>query len=493
MEVVHRGIKRINLVLPVSNHWLALFALIPVGLCTGTLFVFSVYSTQLGDQCGLDSRQISNLNILCTIGSSVGSIIGGIITDYYGSQMPMLLSSITLSWGYYWLYTLYSLGTQANYVQLLISMFLIGIGSVAGYFSAIKAVTLHFPNFKGSAQSITIASFAISSLLFSYYSNYINDTQLFLKHLSIICGLGIFIGFLFIRIDGSIDNVVLHDINEIEHEVVNSDGLLSHHIEINNDNIGNNDIIVNDINSDQDLSKSLKNFGIKKSLLSPIFLYHYGVFAIIQGLGQMYIFSIGYILKAIHYKFSQETSLSLSKLQSIHVSIISISSFIGRLSSGPESDFLVHKLKLERHWIIILGLVFMFTGHTLSTIDINNWPFVNVQILLLIISMLIGYSYGFSFTSYPAILSDIFNMKYYSLIWGTMYTATSFGLTLMSKLFASNYDSNTSWDEESHQYICKLGSNCYHQTFIITSCLCVVSAGLILGYIFHSRKVIRLR
>lgn len=501
MYLVHQGIKRINGYLPHTNHWLALLALIPVGLSTGTVFVFSIYATQLAQQCRLDSSQIANLNIWATIGSSVGSILGGLITDYYGTQIPMLISSVTLFGGYRWLHLLYLDGPQANYFAFLIAMFLIGIGSVSGYFSAIKAVTLHFPNFKGSAQSITIASFAISALLFSYLSNYLNDTGKFLKWLSLICGLGVFTGFVFIRIDGSVDNVVLHDLEEVEQEVTESSGLLSHGVDLNELDHDNDDVNGNRSSDDRDNDHgndqghnhshghSLRSSGIKQSLLHPIFLYHYAIFAITQGLGQMYIFSIGYILKAIHYRFANTTTLSLSQLQAIHVSIISISSFFGRLSSGPESDFLVHKLKLERHWILILGLVFMFTGHTLSTVDINQWSFSQVQILLLIISVLIGYAYGFSFTSYPAIISDIFNMKNYSLIWGTLYTATTFGLTVMAKLFGYNYDSHTTWDDNSQEYICKLGSNCYKQTFVFTSGICVVAAGLILGYIYVSRKM----
>lgn len=453
--VLLKVIKGLNNHLPQTNHWLALAASIPVGLSTGTIFVFAVYSTQLADKCELNSSQIANLNILCTLGSSIGAIIGGLITDYYGTQIPMLISSITLFWGYHWLYLLYSAGPSASYTLFWIAMFLIGVGSVAGYFSAIKAVTLHFPNFKGSAQSVTIASFAISALLFSYISNVVNDTQFFLKLLSIVCGLSVFIGFIFIRIDGSADEPI---------ELVDT----SEDTEID--------------------TKSLKNLNIKDSLLNSVFVYHYIIFALIQGLGQMYIFSIGYILKAIHFKYASTSTVSLKSLQAFHVSIISVASFLGRLASGPKSDLLVQRFKLERHWVLIFGLVLMFTGHTLSSVNLDGWSFSQVQTILVFISVFIGYAYGFNFASYPAIISDIFNMKYYSLIWGTMYTATTFGLTVMSKLFGRNYDSHTTWDEVTKEYICKIGSNCYRQTFSLTSGLCVLSAALVFGYIYYSRK-----
>jgi MFS family permease len=460
----------VNWILPETNHWLVLFASIPVSLSTGTLFVYSVYSTQIAHRCQLDSSQAANLNIFATIGTAVGSIIGGIVTDIYGTQIPMLISSIALFWGYWWLHLLYNAGVNASTVSLLTSMFLIGIGSVSGYFSAIKAVTLHFPTYKGTAQSITIASFAISSLIFSYIATKFSDTGDFLKFLSVICGLFVFVGFVFIRVDGTIDTVVLHDADEVENEVTESSGLLSHEV---------------DRNSPGEKPNALKTLNVRDSLLHPVFWYHYIIFGVVQGLGQMYIYSVGFILKAIDYHF--DDSKSLNKLQALHVSIISIASFLGRLSSGPESDYLVHKLHRERHWILILGLVLMFSGHVLISMPINNWSFQNVNVLLLVVSILIGYAYGFSFTSYPAIISDIFNMENYSVIWGCMYTATTIGLTFMTKLFGHVYDSHAVWDPQNQEYICSLGSGCYRETFFITAGLCVFSGILILGYIFHRR------
>ena len=165
---------------------------------------------------------------------------------------------------------------------------------------------------------------------------------------------------------------------------------------------------------------------------------------------------------------------------------------MGRLLSGPQSDYLVRVLRSQRHWIVILGTSLMLAGHLLNTMPLlqitHNLHKANI--ILLAVSCLIGYAYGFSFASFPAIVADLFNMKNYSFIWGVMYTSTTFGLTLMTKLFGAVYDwQSNDWDADLGKYVCAKGSGCYRLTFEITSGLCVLVIVLMLGYIRYSRAI----
>ncbi|KAK6197557.1 permease [Scheffersomyces amazonensis] len=496
MYVLHKGVKHVNQFLPFTNHWLILVASIPVSLSCGTLFAYSVYATQLVKQCHLDTSQSANLNISATIGSAFGAVFSGLVTDYYGTQLPMLISSLTTGFGYLWLYIQYNLGEDSSLWQLLGSMFLIGIGSVAGYFSSIKAVTVNFPNFKGTAQSITIASFAISSLIFSAIATHIfkGEAGPFIGFLSIACGLMIFIGFVFIRVDGYIDHtpVIIGEIEEIDETSDETSTIESSATETDR-LLGNSKD--QEIRLKQSSIDDLKHKSLRDTFLHPVFWYHYVILAIVQGLGQMYIYSVGFVLKALHYYFTRvvppdvNSSIpSLIHLQALHVSIIAVASFLGRLTSGPASDFFVHKLHSQRHWVLIIGLSIMLTGHLLNSIliDIVALDLRTVNIYLSIASALIGYAYGFSFASYPAIVSDLFNMKNYSFIWGAMYTATTFGLTLMTKIFGYVYDGNTTkWDDKAQEYVCAKGSACYNLSFQITAGLCILAMVQILGYIYY--------
>lgn len=485
MYIIHRGIKKVNNFFPFTNHWLILLASIPVALSTGTLFVYSVYSTELAKRCQLDASQTGNLNISATIGTAFGGLAGGLITDIYGTQLPILLSCVSISFGYKWLYDSYRQGPNSSMFVLLLSMFLIGVGSVSGYFSAIKAVALNFPKFKSSAQSVTIASFAISSMLFLLISTKVlkGDIGAFLYFMHVVCGLLILIGFLFIRVDGHFDNDKTHRADSAEERDETTGLLVSSQSE-------NEDHVIELIET-----HDLKHMSLKKSLMHPIFWYHYLILSLVQGLGQMYIYSVGFILKAIHYYYNNELSQStdipsLQSHQALHVSLIAVSSFIGRLSSGPQSDFLVRKLHCQRHWILILGLSLMFVGHSINFIDLTalSSDLHKANRILMLASCIIGYAYGFSFTCYPAIISDLVNMRNYSFLWGTMYTSTTFGLALMTTIFGYYYDLNSvEWDDKAKEFVCTKGSGCYNSTFQITSGLCLLSAILILGYIYTRR------
>ncbi|RCK63203.1 hypothetical protein Cantr_09805 [Candida viswanathii] len=491
MRVFHNCVKYINNYLPLTNHWLILAASIPVALSTGTLFVYSVYGTQVADKCQLDAAEAANLNISATLGNSLGGILSGFLTDTYGTQLPILISCFALSLGYKWVHWQYEAGPDSQDWQLLSAMFLIGVGSVAGYFSAIKAVTVNFPNFKATAQSITVASFAISSLLFLFVSTTFFEGNVggFLEFMSYACGLLVFIGFIFIRVDG-----------HIEHE--NLDGHLDH-LESGVEEEQEppepteaTELLSDLVNDDPNHIDKLKTMNLKDTLSHKIFWFHYLILAIVQGLGQMYIYTIGFIVKAVHYYYKNEVHdsamPSLQSLQALHVSIIAIASFLGRLSSGPTSDFLVNRLHSQRHWVLILGMSLMLLGHAMNIVNLStvSLDIHGANVYLSVISTVIGYSYGISFTSYPAIVSDIFNMRNYSLIWGITCSAATIGLTIMTKVFGHIYDENsTSWDDVLKDYVCAKGSGCYSETFEITSGLCVLVIVLILWYIHHRSKV----
>lgn len=478
MSHIHNIVGHLNRYLPSTNHWLVLFLSVPVAIATGTLFVYSVYGTQLAEKCDLTAKQTADLNIGATIGTAIGGLVSGHVTDTYGTQLPMLFSCISISLGYRWLYDLYNRGEESTMLELWLAMFLIGCGSVSGYFSSIKAVALHFPNYRSTAQSVTIASFAISSMLFSLISSiaFNGDVKRFLFFLHISSGLLLFIGFLFIRIEDHYDIVKNPDEEDSQALLQRED---------------------DELPSVRRMSsiESLKTSSLKKTLSHPVFWCHYILLAVIQGLGQMYIYCVGYVVKAVHYyyttTFPDESNPSLHTLQASQVSVVAISSFLGRLSSGPSSDYIVGKLHLQRHWILVAGLLVMLVGHLMNLVDMTAFftSLHGANAMLTLVSVLIGFSYGYSFTCYPAIVADMFNMKNYSFIWGLMYSSTVFGLMVMTKVFGHFYDKNTNdWDDNLHDYVCAKASLCYDDAFKITSFACLLVLGSMLIYIYFRRQ-----
>lgn len=434
----------------------------------------------MADKCGLDSSLAADLNISATIGTSVGGLLGGYITDLYGTQLPVFCSLIFISLGYKWLQALYGAGDDAASWQLITAMFFIGIGSTASYFASLKAVTVSFPKYKGTAQSFTIASFAISSLLYSlaYTKIFHGNVSHFLLFLAISSTVMQTIGVLYVRIDGHKNLLLAEDFFEEQLEEEEEEGVP----------------LMAPPEESEDVSAgpttSLKHLGLKQSLLHPIFWIHFFLMAILQGMGQMYIYSVGFIVKAIYTHFAHVTRdrPSLHSLQAVHVSLIAIFSFVGRLTAGPLSDNLVHRFHCQRHWVTLSGVVVMFAGHFALSLPIDTWSssLSHVNIWLSLISCTIGFAYGLCFTSFPGIMADLFSMKNYSLIWGIVYSSTVPGLTVFTKLFGYIYDHNSKIVGDD--YVCDKGSSCYSATFEFTSLLSVLVIGVLLLYIYWRRS-----
>lgn len=444
-----------------AGPWTVLLATIPAAVLSGSLFVFSVYSTELAEHCGLPSSAIANLNISSTIGASIGGLLSGVVTDRFGTQLPVLCSFFFITAGYTWLRSLFLAGPAAQSWMLLAAMFLIGVGSVSSYFAALKAVTVSFPRYKGSAQSVTIAAFAISSFIYSFVYSVVlhGDVSAFLLFLAASSALMQFIGVLFIRVRGHQAQPELQPLlGEVNDEVFH-----------------------------------LKHLSLQETLANPILWVHFFLMAIVQGLGQMYIYTVGYVTKALHYHYvhagpNPQLVPSLHSLQALQVSLIALFSFLGRVASGPMTDTLVNRFKFQRHWVTAFGVVILFCGHVILSLPFDAWSsdFATINRVLSLASCCLGFAYGLSFTTFPAIISDIFSLKFYTLLWGIMYCSTLPGLTFFTKIFGYIYDKNSTF--EGDEYVCTKGSYCYKTTFDVTSTMALMVLMAIMLYIYHRRR-----
>lgn len=456
---------------------------VPLALSSGTLFVYSVYGTQLAANCGLDSSAAANLNIAATIGSAIGGVAGGWITDSYGTRPPLIVSILLVTGGYKWLHSLYLQATNAKLSCLVALMFLIGLGSTAGYFAAIKAVTIAFPTKKGSAQSVTIALFAISSMIYSFIASHFLHGNLphFLLFLSLSALFLQSFAVVFINVPG-------------HQHLPESPPAPNENTPPENVSPESEDPLIPLEEPQKPLPPhaSFHHLNLRDCLLHPIFWSHFSMVAVFQGLGQMYIYCVGYILKAVydHYQQPQNVSSStpLSKFQALHVSLIALASFAGRISSGPLSDHLVRNHHFQRHWVLLLATVLMLTGHLLLGLPTTRWcsSISSANAWILFVSVFIGYAYGLGFTTFPAIIADLFHMKNYSLLWGLVYSSTVVGLTIFTKLFGYVFDSNSSYSHGAP--VCLKGSDCYISVFHITSGLSLIVI-IVIFAVIHVRSM----
>lgn len=226
---------------------------------------------------------------------------------------------------------------------------------------------------------------------------------------------------------------------------------------------------------------------IKRRLSNKLFLTHYLVVGLASGIGQMYIYSVGFVVTAQYYSGKSPGILELASslqepfvfsslikilggvtapgsaasLQALQVSIISIASFSGRLVSGFLSDFIYKKFHIQRLWIVLVTTMLLALGQFISIINVNNPHLISLA------SAIIGASYGLTFGTYPAVIADKFGTKTFSTTWGLICTGPLFTLFVLNKYFGRIYDSQTETDG-----ICYKGNGCYKGAFEVSLGLC---------------------
>lgn len=239
-----------------------------------------------------------------------------------------------------------------------------------------------------------------------------------------------------------------------------------------------------------DLSKNIskrKPLDVIYELLSTrIFLLHFLLLSFASGVGQMYIYSVGFIVKSqteykdkeiINIVSNAELHKSAAALQALQVSVISLASFSGRLFGGFLSDLIHKKYHIQRLWIILFTMVLLCSGQALAIYNVNNPTLVTLT------SGIIGGSYGIIFGVYPAVIADQFGSSTFSTTWGLLCTGPVLILFILNKYFGIIYDSHTDTDG-----ICALGNACYKGAFQLSFGLCFFLFGLNLTIIYLQRK-----
>lgn len=238
---------------------------------------------------------------------------------------------------------------------------------------------------------------------------------------------------------------------------------------------------------------------IKDRLTDKIFLTHYFIVSIISGMGQTYIYTVGFIVTAQYYYHKDQLdsvstvdttprsgiagvhakiASSAAALQALQVSIISIGSFSGRLFSGFVSDFIHKKYHIQRLWIVVVTIIILSVGQFITITNVNSAHLISIS------SAIIGGSYGLVFGTYPAVVADSFGTKTFSTTWGLICTGPLITLFFLNKYFGYIYDANT----DSKTGICYKGNECYKGAYELSFLLCFVVFITSLVIIYVQRK-----
>ncbi|KAK4662971.1 hypothetical protein QC763_601500 [Podospora pseudopauciseta] len=221
-------------------------------------------------------------------------------------------------------------------------------------------------------------------------------------------------------------------------------------------------------------------------LLSNVdFWQLFTIMGILAGIGLMTINNIGHNVNALWRRFDDSVPESfLVQRQQMHVSILSIGSFGGRLLSGVGSDFLVKVVGASRAWCLVAASL-VFCIAQLFALNVSNPHYLGF------VSGLSGLGYGFLFGVFPSIVAETFGIHGLSQNWGFMTLSPVISGNIFNLFYGAVFDSHIIVSPDGDRS-CYDGIDCYRNAYFVTLGACGLGLIVTLSTIRH-QYVARLR
>ncbi|KAK5087072.1 hypothetical protein LTR05_004243 [Lithohypha guttulata] len=213
----------------------------------------------------------------------------------------------------------------------------------------------------------------------------------------------------------------------------------------------------------------------------------FGLLALMCGIGLMTINNIGNMAQALWLSYDLKTPDSfIAKRQVLHVSVLSVMSFSGRLTSGIGSDVLIKRFSMSRFWCLLAASI-VFILAQISALTITK------PSLLVLVSGLSGFAYGMLFGVYPSLVAHTFGVHGLSQNWGTMTLAPVISGNIFNLIYGRIYDTHSVVDGENGDRKCLEGKTCYQGAFWMTLVASLGALLLCLYSIWHDNAASRKR
>lgn len=499
---------------PLNPRIRSLISSVFVALASGTPYVYAMYAPQLVKNSHLTLGDSGKLSLALSIGSSIGGLPAGIFIDWAGPATSTVVGSLFTFISFATLHNCY-INQSQDVTIMMAALAASGFGSVLCFYSTVNCITANFPHHRGTAGAFPVASYALAALVYSAVAvNCFKDnTGGLLKFFSlfspIVCLLG---SYFLVIVDKNRkkkkttsefepllrrNSSFLEQANELRKHYQQKLSLwgvgrtpsqsalaspnssftdlqgMGFRQRLESDAIY---VAVEDVPIFVKYGSPIWNHHILQKITSRIYIKFYIILASLQSIGQLYIYSVGYLVSILE-DGNKKSPLTSAEIQALQVSTLAFASFTGRLCSGPISDIIVKKLKAQRLWCILVAGLILSLGQFLTR-SISNLDH------LIIPSFINGFSFGFTFGAFPACIADSFGTEGFSTLWGFLTTGAVFLLTGLTSNLASTMSKNNGEDGSCH-----LGSGCYSETFKLTQYGSLFICLLVAFTIFWNHKI----
>lgn len=452
--------------------------------------MYSSFSPQLARHLEYTVSDASRIALTGTLGMASAGPVAGWVVDRTGYSLPFICGGLSVSLGYWGLKHQYDSFYSSVFISASL-LYVIGAGSTFTSFPSVKCCAVTFPKIKGLATSLPLATFGLSAMFFSTATSifYPGDTSGVLGFISIVS----FCIFLLCA-----PSIIACDLRQ--------GSVLHHPTPVPSQPSSSSDYSHTYMHSATAKPKRLpasKGSGYdeiqdplvaelsgKQLLSSKVFWTIFFITGSLAATGQMYIYSVGYISKALytHLVFLLTNSAKslvatlytlenqIQASQQLQVGTISIANSLGRVFAGVLSDILVKSFRKSRALLLFLPCFAMIVAQLLGLkVSIPEHLYMN--------SILTGLSYGLTFGAMPVIVGETFGMKNFSSNWGLVSLAPIVPSFLLTTAFGIIYDSNTQRmaDSDSGEIVslCILGTRCYSFAFYLTFVVTLAGAGAV--------------
>jgi hypothetical protein len=417
-------------------------------------------------------------------------IPGGILIDSKGPRWGVFIGVIGLAVGYFPLHTAYDKGAGSMSLPALCFFSLMtGIASCTAFSAALKVCALNWPQHRGTATAFPLSAFGLSAFFWTTLSSLLfpDDTSAYLLLLAIGATTLVFFGMLFLKVvppttpyevvstSGGSSNRLRRTSTHSRHSSKASTG----------GETGREDERVSLVSSDGSAPGDIDDF--KKvhlahtshkpdisgwPLLKTLKFWQLWIsLGLLCGVGLMTINNIGNDARALWTRYDPSATHDfIQGRQLIHVGILSLGSFSGRLCSGIGSDWLIHHHS-SRFWTLVASAS-IFTLAQVVAMTLENPHY------LFLLSGLTGLAYGALFGVFPALTADAFGTPGMAINWGFMTLAPVVTGNVFNLLYGSVLDANSvkkgGNGEHSGELVCDKGKACYSSAYWITLAASVV-------------------
>lgn len=428
---------------------LVLLACTLMGLACGTLYLYSSYSPQLALHLGYSVTDSLSIALVGSFGVAISGPLAGYVVDRKGYTPALILGALTTSAGYFTLKAQFD-SVNTNVQLLCLCILLVGMGLTFLNLACLKCCAVTFPKMRGVATSLPLALYGLSAMFYSVVASmfFPGDT---LGFMGFVGGLILAICFVCLPV------IMLCD---RQRRTPPSSGGNPTHVPRN--------------------TSDLTGIGLLKSSL---FWLLFALTGALAAIGQMYIYLVGYMVKALVTKtfhLSAEVVTQVAEIdaliqqqQQLQVSLLSFSNCVGRLMAGVLGDIVHQRFKKPRRVLLIIPST-GFALTQLMALTAEHHDSISVA------SVLTGFFYGFVFCTMPMIVADAFGVEYLTANWGWVALAPVAPSMYLTNFFGKVYDSRAV-ESVTGAKSCLLGHQCYDSTFAVTFVVAIFAIFIVIA------------